>query len=287
MHFNVKGSAQRPFLLLTNDDGIQAPGLKHLWQAVHEHADLAIVAPNVEKSGCGLSITWAKPLRLQSVAWENGTPAWAVVNGTPADCVKMACSVILEKRPQMILSGVNRGSNAGRTVLYSGTAGGVIEGVYKKIPGIAFSFSDTEPPSLGTTRSYILSFLQYFLAHPMPEGTFMNVTFPYRCQEGVKGVSLAKQGSGYWVEAPEKRLHPEGLPYYWLGGKWGEFEEDPESDVALLEQGYITAVPIQVSQLTHFTMLEQHKARFQQFFADSLSMADQRALYTERVQSIS
>src|SRR3989338_2220579 len=146
----------RPFLLITNDDGISAPGIKHLWQAVHEFADVAIVAPHVEKSGCGLSITWAKPLRIQPFVWDGDTPAWSV-NGTPADCVKMACSVILEKRPQMVLSGVNRGSNAGRTVLYSGTIGGVIEGAYKNIPGIAFSFSDMNMPlpPLESTKKYI------------------------------------------------------------------------------------------------------------------------------------
>ena len=209
----------RPFLLITNDDGISAPGIKHLWQAVHEFADVAIVAPHVEKSGCGLSITWAKPLRIQPFVWDGDTPAWSV-NGTPADCVKMACSVILEKRPQMVLSGVNRGSNAGRTVLYSGTIGGVIEGANKNIPGIAFSFSDTEVPSISATKQFIFPLVKHFLEHPLPQGTFLNVTFPCNCKDGVKGLRLAKQGRGYWVEAPDKRIHPEGLPYYWLGGKW-------------------------------------------------------------------
>ena len=131
----------RPFLLITNDDGIHAPGLKHLWEAVAEHAETSIVAPATEKSGCGLSITWAKPLRVHPIEWENKTPCWSV-SGTPADCIKMGLNVLLDKPPHMILSGVNRGSNAGRTVLYSGTIGGVIEGALKGIPGIAFSFCD-------------------------------------------------------------------------------------------------------------------------------------------------
>src|SRR6185369_1933354 len=113
---------KKPFLLLTNDDGINAPGIRHLWEAVHEFADVAIVAPGSEKSGCGLGITYTKPLHIQPIAWEKNTPAW-FLNGTPADCVKMALGVLLDKKPDMIISGVNKGSNAGRTVLYSGTVG--------------------------------------------------------------------------------------------------------------------------------------------------------------------
>ena len=260
----------RPFLLITNDDGIHAPGIKHLWQAVHEFADVAIVAPHVEKSGCGLSITWAKPLRLHPCSWDLNTPAWSL-NGTPADCVKMALSVVLEKRPNMIISGINRGSNAGRTVLYSGTVGGVIEGALKNIPGIAFSFSDLETPPVTATREYIFPLIRHFLKHPLPHGTFLNVTFPNDCKNGVKGFRMAKQGRGYWIESPDKRIHPEGLPYYWLGGKWAPFEEDSESDVALLEQGYITGVPIHVGELTDQAAFLKHKELIDQLFESNVN----------------
>src|SRR5262249_46512385 len=154
------GPMKKPFLLITNDDGIHAPGIRHLWESVHAFADVAIVAPHTEKSGSGLSITWAKPLMIREVAWEKNTPAWTV-NGTPADCVKMATSVLLKKRPDMVISGINRGSNAGRTVLYSGTIGGVIEGVLKQIPGIAFSFCDMDPPPLSVTKPYIFPLIQH------------------------------------------------------------------------------------------------------------------------------
>lgn len=267
--------AEQPFLLITNDDGIHAPGLKHLWQVVSEKIETAIVAPHAEKSGSGLSITWAKPLQIREVPWEGGTSAWSV-NGTPADCIKMATSVILEKRPQLILSGVNRGSNAGRTVLYSGTVGGVIEGALRDIPGIAFSFSDLEVPPLEATRPYILPLVNHFLAHPLPLGTFLNVTFPCNCKNGVKGVRFAKQGRGRWMEAPERRLHPQGIPYYWLGGEWCPFEEDIDSDVALLQEGYITVVPLHVSQLTDHALLEVQRpvveALFEQLESDPLEM---------------
>lgn len=248
----------RPFLLITNDDGINAPGIKHLWQAVHEHADVIVVAPHTEKSGCGLSITWTKPLHIRPVPWLAGAQAWSI-NGTPADCVKMALAVLLQRRPDMIISGINRGSNAGRTVLYSGTIGGTIEGALKGIPGIAFSFSDFEDPPLSVTKDYIFPVIQHFLKHPLPPGTLLNVNFPYNCKEGIKGLKLAKQGKSYWQEAPDRRIHPEGDPYYWLGGAWGAVNEDPESDVAYLEQGYVTAAPIHVGELTCDLTLQKYK----------------------------
>jgi len=259
-------SMTRPFLLITNDDGIHAPGIKHLWQTVREFADTAIVAPIIEKSGCGLAITWGKPLKINEVSWEEGTSAWSL-NGTPADCVKMALAVLLKRSPQLILSGINRGSNSGRTALYSGTVGGVIEGAMKGIPGIAFSYSDYDVmPSAETAKKYIQPLVQHFLAHPLPADTVLNVNFPYHCDREIKGVKLAKQGKGHWIEQPDRRIHPEGAPYYWLGGRWHSFEEEADSDVALLEQGYITAVPLQVCQLTHAETLLTHREALEKKF---------------------
>lgn len=256
---------KRPFLLITNDDGIHASGIKHLWEAVREFADVAIVAPHAEKSGCGLGITWTKPLHIHPIAWETGTPAWSI-NGTPADCVKMGLAVLLDRKPDMIISGVNKGSNAGRTVLYSGTIGGVIEGALKGIPGIAFSFSDLDTPPLSATKKYIFPLIQHFIENPLPAGTLLNVNFPFNCKDGVKGLKMAKQGKSYWQEAPDKRIHPEGATYYWLGGAWGAVNEDPMSDVAYLDQGYITVVPIHVGELTCEKTFAKHKVSFEKLF---------------------
>lgn len=255
----------RPFLLITNDDGIHAPGIKYLWQSVHEFADVAIVAPQAEKSGCGLAITWTKPLHIHPVPWELNTPAWTL-NGTPADCVKMALAVLLERRPNMIISGVNRGSNSGRTVLYSGTIGACIEGALKGIPGIAFSFSDYDIPPLSATQKYIFPLIKHFLDHPLPAGTLLNVNFPYNCKDGIKGLKMAKQGKSYWKEAPDRRIHPEGVPYYWLGGAWGAVDEDPLSDVAYLDQGYVAVVPIHVGELTCQATLQKYKTLTENIF---------------------
>ncbi len=250
---------KRPFLLITNDDGIHAPGIRHLWEAVHEFADVAIIAPHRERSGSGASITWTKPLEVHPVYWEKETPAWSI-NGTPADCVKMALSVVLDRKPDMVISGVNRGSNSGRTVLYSGTIGGVIEGAYKDIPGIAFSFCDFDAPPLSVTKAYFFPLIRYILEHPLPHGSFLNVNFPFNTKDGIRGFKLARQGRGRWVESPDKRTHPEGKHYYWLGGKWASAgEEHVESDVVLLEQGYITAVPIHVGEMTDRSVLDSHR----------------------------
>lgn len=249
--------SSRPFLLITNDDGINAPGIRHLWEAVHPFADVAIVAPHTERSGSGLSITWTRPLIIQEVSWE--CPAWSV-NGTPADCVKMALSVLVKKQPDMVISGVNRGSNAGRTVLYSGTIGGVIEGALKNIPGIAFSFLDFEVPPLSATKKYIYPIIEHFLKHPLPHGSLLNVNFPYNCKEGIKGFKLSKQGRGCWLESPDRRTHPEGMPYYWLGGKWTSSNEDPESDVYWLDKGYVAGVPIHIGELTDKEVLSRRKS---------------------------
>lgn len=250
--------SQKPLLLITNDDGIQAPGIRHLWQSVMHHADVAIVAPLTEKSGCGMSITWTKPLHIQEVMWENNVAAWSI-SGTPADCVKMGLAVLLKRKPDCIISGVNRGSNAGRTVLYSGTVGGVIEGALKGIPGIAFSFSDLDPPPLSATKPYIWPLIKHFLGNPLPTGTFLNVNFPYNSKDEIKGFKLARQGMGYWVESPDRRIHPEGAPYYWLGGKWTSSNEHADSDVAWLEAGYVAGVPIHIGELTDHDAFRDHK----------------------------
>ncbi len=257
----------RPFILITNDDGIQAPGIRHLWEAVQEHADIAIIAPHTEKSGCGLGITWTKPLNVRPIQWEGNTPAWSVT-GTPADCVKMGVSIILDRRPDLVLSGINNGSNAGRTVLYSGTVGGVIEAAFKNIPGIAFSFADGQGPSLAVTKKYISPLVMHVLKNPLPQGTFLNVNFPQNADQRIVGMRMAKQGLGHFVEEPDRRIHPEGVPYYWLGGKWSSCEEEPESDVALMQQGFIAVVPIHVNQLTDQAAFKQHKAAVDQLFTD-------------------
>lgn len=252
---------KKPTILLTNDDGIHAPGLKHLWNALKDHCDLIIFAPSSEKSASGVSVTLRDPLKVSPIQWEENTPAWHV-SGTPADCVRMATSVILEKKPDLIVSGINRGANSGRNILYSGTVGGVIEGIMRQIPGIALSCEDFDNPHYSHFEPHIFTLVEYLLNQPLPKGTFLNVNFPSCYKSDHKGYCFARQGHGYYKEKPQKGNHPEGWSYYWMGGGWEEHEEHEESDVHLLRQGFITIVPVHVYELTDLAIFHERKAHF-------------------------
>jgi len=254
----------KPKVLITNDDGIFSRGLKTLWESVAGETDPTIVAPAFDQSGKGLGISFRTPLHIEQVDWEKGSAAWKV-NGTPADCVKLALAIILEQKPDLVISGINRGSNAGRTVLYSGTVGGVIEGAMRGIPGIAFSYEEQESPDAAIPHKYVLPLIRHVLEHPLPHGTFLNVTFPFHTIP-LKGIKLARQGKGYWLDDPSKRIHPDGDNYYWLGGRWADQPEEDNSDVALLRQGYITVVPIHVGELTDHAHLAYRKEAFERLF---------------------
>ena len=254
---------KKPRILLINDDGIEAPGLLHLWEALVDVADLSIVAPSSEKSGAGMAITIREPIHIQQVRWEKGTPAWKVT-GTPADCVRMSLSVLLDSPPDLIVSGINRGANSGRNILYSGTIGGVIEGVLRNVPGIAFSCVDFTNPDYKKAQPLIYPLVKHFLEHPMPKGTLLNVNFPDTKE--IHGIRLARHGMGFWIEDPDRRVHPEGHSYFWHGGKWFEHVEDEESDVHLLRKGFATAVPLHINELTDLKMFQERKAHFNALF---------------------
>jgi 5'-nucleotidase len=257
---------ERPTILVTNDDGVYAPGIKHLWKTLQQTANVMVVAPANEQSAVSLSITVRHPLRIEKIDWPFPDARVWSVNGTPADCVKLALNVILPHPPILIVSGINRGSNAGRNVLYSGTVAAVIEGVMHNIPGIAFSVTDYFNPSYAEVESYIPLMIRYVLEHPLPTGTFLNVNFPKNIEKGIKGIRFTKQGKEYWAENPELREHPaEGSPYYWLGAKVAQFKEEIDSDIVLLREGYATAVPIHVSDLTHHHHVEQYRDKFEAF----------------------
>lgn len=258
---------KKPRVLITNDDGIHAPGIRFLWQALKDIADVTVIAPATEQSAAALSLTLRHPLRIEATDTFPHTPAW-IVSGTPADCVKLGLSVILPEPPDFILSGINRGSNAGRTLLYSGTVACVIEGVMRNIPGIAFSCMDFHHPNYAQGAEYIPALFEYVLAHPPAKGTLLNVNFPSNGDHPrIKGIKLTRQGKEYLAENPEKRQHPaEGSSYYWLGVQIVQFDEEDDCDVNWLRQGYATVVPIHVHELTDHAHLLEHKAHFAQRF---------------------
>lgn len=260
---------QRPKIVITNDDGIQAPGINTLWRVLHEadFADLFIIAPTTERSGAGVSITWDKPILIQKTPWPENTPAWSV-GGSPADCIKMGERIILGKKPDFIVSGINAGSNAGRNVLHSGTVGACIEGVFRGIPGIAFSCEDGDKPNYHVAEKYVAGLVKYVLGNPLPAGSFLNVNFPHAAQDEVKGFRLTRQGKGRWSEDPYLHINSESGPSYWLGGKPEEVEEDPDCDIAWLKKGYLTAVPLHVHELTEMQELKKRKESFESYFVE-------------------
>lgn len=260
-------SSKRLKILLCNDDGILAPGLKTLWEALYEAnlGDLFIIAPTTEKSGTGVSVTWNRSILIQEVPWGQNTPAWSV-DGSPADCIKLGLSLLLKEKPDFIVSGINAGSNAGRNVLHSGTVGAIVEGVFHEIPGIAFSCEDGDNPNYHVAKKYVKNVFEYVRAHPLPYGSFLNVNFPHVAQDKVKGFRLTRQGKGRWIEKPYLHLHTEHGPTYYIGGVSQELEEIEDCDIALLKQGYMTAVPIHVHELTDRAEIEKRKKSFDQFF---------------------
>ena len=260
---------QRPKIVITNDDGIHAPGIQILWRVLHQanFADLYIIAPSAERSGSGASITWDKPILIKKLEWPENTPAWSVV-GTPADCIKMGERIILGKKPNFIVSGINAGSNAGRNVLHSGTIGACIEGVFRGIPGMAFSCENGNQPNYTVAEKYILRLVKYVLENPLPPGCILNVNFPHAAQDEVKGFRLTRQGKGRWAEDPYLHVAAEHGTSYWLGGKPEELGEEEDCDIAWLKKGYVTAVPIYVHELTDHEELKNRQASFAEYFPE-------------------
>lgn len=261
---------QRLHILITNDDGIHAPGIKYLWKALQSFADLTVIAPAGEQSSVGLSTTLRVPLMIEKINWDSDHQAIWSVSGTPADCVKIGLNAILTKRPDLVVSGINRGGNLGRNVLYSGTVAAAIESVMQGIPAIAFSCKDYHTqPDYQTAGNYIPAILQYALNHPLPEGTLLNVNFPEKSLGKYKGFKMATQGHDLWAEKPDKRTHPaEGHSYYWLGSQLRQGISIEGSDDELIKQGYITAVPVHVGNLTDKHHLETSRHHFENAFPD-------------------
>jgi 5'-nucleotidase len=256
----------RPKILITNDDGIYAPGITHLFRAIKDFADVTIVAPATEQSGVGLSISVRTPLKVQKVDIFPGILAHSVT-GTPADCVKMAMTIILKTKPDIIVSGMNCGSNHGRSLLYSGTCGGVIEGIFQGIPGIAFSCYDMEETNYQTFEPYVPKIIEYILKNPLPSGTMLNVNFPSKKtiapdHTGPHKIKLTRQGRQFWLASPEN--HAENS--YFLGWKLAEYDESEESDAYWLDRGLITAAPVHVDELTDWRYLHAKKDDFEKLF---------------------
>lgn len=255
---------EKPHFLITNDDGIHSPGILYLWEAIKDFADVTIIAPDREKSGASASVT-IESLIITPVHDFGSTEAYKV-SGTPVDCVKVGLSILMKKRPTMILSGINLGTNSGRTILFSGTVGGVIEGVIRNVPGIAFSYWKYDTTAFSYVKKYVWPIVKYLSESTIPQGSFYNVNFPGHEENEIKGLKVVPHGHSTWIEQPTKANHPEGLLMYNMNGEWIDHHEPEGTDVHYLKKGYITAAPIHIGQLTDFSMLDLHKEGFEKIF---------------------
>jgi 5'-nucleotidase len=244
--------AKRPLILVTNDDGITAPGLRALIEVMLELGEVLVVAPDSPQSGMGHAITINSMLHLERIFIDNGEQKEYSCSGTPADCVKLAVREILDRRPDICVSGINHGSNSSINVIYSGTMSAALEAGIEGIPAIGFSLLDYNyNANFEPTKKYVKSIVENALKNGIPENVVLNVNFPNLPEKELKGVKICRQAKANWEEEFDKRQSPQGKDYYWLTGKFVNLDHGEDTDEWALENGYISVVPVQFDLTAH------------------------------------
>jgi 5'-nucleotidase len=243
-------------ILLTNDDGVYAPGLRALRAELQKLGDVTVVAPAGEQSAVGHSITLLTPLLVQEVLDESNRPMGWAVEGRPADCVKLALLELLPETPDLIVSGLNAGSNAGINVLYSGTVAAAIEGAFFRCTSVAVSLEYTKVKPLDFPRAAELArrVIEQVLTRRPPPGALFNVNIPSLEKGPVRGVRVVPQNVAPYLETFDRRIDPRGRVYFWSTPEFCCPEPHPDTDVIALGEGYITVTPLQFN-LTHTELL--------------------------------
>ncbi len=240
-------------ILLTNDDGIQAVGLRSLYKALVEAGhDVFCVAPVTEQSAVGHAVTIASPLRVKEFR-ENGF-AGLGVSGTPADCVKIGLTKLLESDPDLVVSGINSGANVGVDILYSGTVSAATEGALMGFPALAVSYDDFSPVDLLPQGRYVVDIIKRVKWDTLPKFRVLNLNFPKDPIENVKGLKLCPQTNASYEDWYDERKDPRGRPYYWLDGVIPADRVQPDTDRGLLTQGYVTLTPLRFDFTDHETL---------------------------------
>lgn len=243
-------------ILLVNDDGIYAPGLRAMRDALREMGDVTVVAPLAEQSGVGHGITYLHPILAKEIRDETGPYGWGV-DGSPADCTKMGVLEFSPKRPDLIVSGINSGANVGINVLYSGTVAAAIEGAFYGINSFAVSLAQGTPPDYHAAAGRIVRLIRTILKSANRQGMLWNINLPNTTPAGPKGVKLCSMGVRRHSDTVEKRLDPRGRPYYWSGiDPLRNHNLDDGTDVKELTDGYTTVTPLQFD-LTQTGLLQE------------------------------
>ncbi len=233
-------------VLLTNDDGIMAPGINALRERMEKIDGLEVwaVAPDRERSASGHAITMYRPLFPIQVEIPGAIAPCYSVTGTPADSAKLAIEGILPRRPDLVISGVNRGANLGTDIFYSGTVAAALEGPILGIPAIAASLDSFRSSDYSVAADFTADLALKVLKEGVPEGTLLNVNIPTRPKEQIAGVRITKMGRRLYRDQWDKRTDPRGRTYYWLAGEIMEVSNEADSDVVALEEGYISVTPV-------------------------------------------
>lgn len=250
----------KPLILVTNDDGIVAPGIRALVEVASTLGDVVVVAPDSPQSGKGHAITIHDPLRLKKVNPFPGIEAWES-SGTPVDCVKLAKHVVLKGRPiDLCVSGINHGSNASINILYSGTLSAAMEAALESIRSIGFSLLDYSfEADFEPAKPWIRKVMEFMLSRPFQPGQLLNVNIPKLPFEQIQGLRICRQADARWIENMVEGRDPAGQPYYWLSGEFVNSDLGVDTDVWALENGYISIVP-SMHDLTNYPALETLKA---------------------------
>ena len=242
---------KRPLILVTNDDGINAPGIRMLVQIMHEIGEVFVVAPDRPQSGMGHAITINSTLRIQKVK-PDGEHVEYSCSGTPVDCVKMAINKLLTRKPDLIVSGINHGSNSSINVIYSGTMSAAVEGAIEDIPSIGFSLcSYSIDADFSSTKSFVKTIAEKVLEEGLPSGVCLNVNFPEVKKDFIAGIKVCRQAKAMWIEELEERHDPSGKPYYWLTGYFKNQEHAEDTDEWALKNNYISIVPVHIDFTAH------------------------------------
>ena len=246
----------RPLILVTNDDGITAPGIRTLISVMHTIGDVVVVAPDSPQSAMGHAITINSTLHMEKVTIDGKQPEYSC-SGTPADCVKLGVKQILDRRPDLCVSGINHGSNSSINVIYSGTMSAAIEAGVEGIPAIGFSLCNYKwSANFDACKTYIKTITENVLKHGLDNGTVLNVNFPNLDKKNIKGVKICRQAKANWEEEFDKRTNPQGREYYWLTGKFTNLDHGEDTDEWALANGYVAVVPVQFD-LTAYRSIQQ------------------------------
>lgn len=238
--------AKKPLILVSNDDGITAPGIHVLVKVMQRIGEVVVVAPDGPQSGMGHAITIGNTLRLDRSLAFSEVEAYEC-SGTPADCVKLAKHHVLrDRKPDLVVSGINHGSNSSISVLYSGTMSAAIEAAIEGLPAIGFSLCDYgHDIDFSHTEEYVELITRQALEHGIPQGIALNVNFPKKTDKALAGVKVCRQARAKWEEEFDERLDPRGRSYFWLTGNFVNFDKGEDTDEAALAQNYVSVVPCQ------------------------------------------